>query len=126
MRRLYRFQALLGALLLALVAGLFVVTGVPGHLDVLAFQAVLVGRAGVLLVLAGVRNPLRSRVGPDRLAGVGIAMLGAALPLGVVWYANSAGDYLLGGTIALGALALVLVGVDYVRGGEWFDVASSF
>lgn len=120
----YRAQAALGGFLLLSVLAFLVVAGPPAQFDAVIAQLALVGVSGLLMLLTGFANPLRERVGALRLTGVADVFLGVSLPLGELDNALN-GDYGFFLVLLLGGLFLVLIGVDYIRGGEWFQAPAA-
>lgn len=118
----YRAQGVLGGFLLLTVVGFLAFAGPPSHLDPIVVQLGLLGLAGLLMLLTAFANPLRERFGALQLTGFADVFLGISLPLSEVENAMS-GEYGFFLVLLVGGLSLVAIGLDYLRGGEWFDVA---
>jgi len=123
MRASPRWYGLFGGLLALLGIGVLTVFRASGGT---AVQAGLFTLAGVFTALVGFDNPVRERVGWNRLVGAGYVLLGVSLPVGAVSSDASGAVYwvlLVATTVGGGSLALI--GFDFARGGRWFDVPDS-
>jgi len=116
----YRAQGVLGGFLLLVVVAFLALAGPPSELDAIVVQLGLLGLSGVLMLLTGFENPLRERAGPLKLTGLADVFLGISLPLSEVENALN-GEYTFFFVLLVGGLSLVAIGVDYLRGGEWFE-----
>ncbi|GGN14532.1 hypothetical protein GCM10009021_13530 [Halarchaeum nitratireducens] len=113
----FRRFGYLGAFLLVLAAAFFAVFGAPALDGATGVQLAVFVVAGVFELLGGVPNPIRERVGALRLVGVGHVCLGASMCLGAL----TGQGLLFRGLFALSGLVLVAFGVDYLRGGTYFE-----
>lgn len=89
---------------------------------VLGVQMATLAAAGVLFVLAGVRNPLRDRVGPHRLTGVGDVLLGASIAVSALGTTTGGGSTVYNAAAVLGGGALVFIGLLYVFRPRYFGL----
>ncbi|MGB9986434.1 hypothetical protein [Salarchaeum japonicum] len=112
-----RWYAVLGGVLTAASVGLLVAL-TPSGIGLLQLLALASG--GVLMILVGVENPVRDAVGWHRLAGLADIVFAATVVLGSLlthpvnpWYV---------GVALVGGGSLALIGIDYLRGGHWFDI----
>ncbi|MEE6211301.1 hypothetical protein U3A55_14230 [Salarchaeum sp. III] len=112
-----RWYAVVGGLLAVAGVGLLVAF-TPSGLGVL--QPLALAVAGVLMVLVGVQNPVRDAVGWHRLVGIADIVLAGSLVLGSL-LSDPVNAWYVGVTLAGGG-SLALIGLDYIRGGHWFNV----
>lgn len=116
-----------GALLVAASVGVVLVAGgVPPDADVGAVLTVLgLSLTGLCFVLAGLRRP--PGMAWYRYAGAGIVLVGLAQTVRIAT-SLAAGDVgdgarLVGGVAGIvGGLVLVVIGLDWFRGGRHFDL----
>lgn len=113
----FRRFGYLGAFLLVLAAAFFAVFGTPALDGVTGVQLIVFVVAGVFELLGGVSNPIRERVGALSLVGIGHVCLGLSMCLGAL----TGSGILFQALFVVSGLVLVAFGVDYLRGGTYFE-----
>ena len=111
-KRNRRLTGGVGVFLLCIGGGILALLGTHA-LDspVLLAQALLLGLAGVVDIVAATDTALTDRIAWYRWSGLGNVFLGISLPLGFVG-TETPGGFVLLAVVALGGLSLAALGVD--------------